>query len=67
MYYYVHHLGGDRNQRDAYKKHEYYEDTLNFCENWDQTSFDPNFKSLSLKDFEPLIRNIFSRKPHTSW
>ena len=29
--------------------------------------FDPNFKSLKLEDFEPLIRNIFSRKPYTSW
>ena len=66
MYYYAHHLGGDRNQRDKYKEDEYYEDALNFCEKWDQASFDPNFKSLSLKDFEPLIRNIFSRKPYTS-
>jgi len=67
MYYYAHHLGGDRNQRDKYKDHKYYGDVLNFCEKWDQTSFDPNFKSLSLKDFEPLIRNIFYRKPHGSW
>tara|TARA_B110000240_G_C13223331_1_gene335633 strand:- start:56 stop:610 length:555 start_codon:yes stop_codon:yes gene_type:complete len=66
MYYYAHHLGGNRNQRDKYKEHKYYVDALNFCEKWDQASFDPNFKSLSLKDFEPLIRNIFSRKPYTS-
>ena len=67
MYYYAHHLGGDRNQRNKYKSHKYYDDALNFCEKWDQKSFDPNFKSLSLKHFEPLIRKIFSRKPHTSW
>ena len=66
MYYYAHHLGGNRNQRDKYKDHKYYEDALNFCEKWDQASFDPNFKSLKLQDFEVLIRNIFSRKPHTS-
>ena len=67
MYYYAHHLGGNRNQRDKYKDHKYYEDALNFCEKWDQISFDPNFKSLKLQDFEVLIRNIFSRKPYTSW
>ena len=67
MYYYAHHVGGNRNQRDKYKDHKYYKDALNFCEKWDQASFDPNFTSLKLKDFEPLIRNIFSRKPHTSW
>ena len=67
MYYYAHHLGGNRNLRNKYKDHKYYEDAINFCEKWDQTSFDPNFKSLKLQDFEVLIRNIFSRKPYTSW
>ena len=67
MYYYAHHVGGNRNQRDKYKDHKYYKDALNFCEKWDQVSFDPNFTSLKLEDFEPLIRNIFSRKPYTSW
>jgi len=63
MYYYAHHLGENRNQRDKYKGHKYYKDTLDFCENWDQKSFDPNYKSLSLKEFEPLVKKIFSRKP----
>jgi len=66
MYYYAHHLNGNRNQRDKYKGHKYYQDTVNFCENWDQKSFDPNFKSLPLKDFEPLVRKIFSRKPYSN-
>ena len=61
MYYYAHHLGGNRNQRDKYKGHKYFEDTVNFCENWDQSSFDPNYDSLKLKDFEPLVRKIFAR------
>ena len=65
MYYYAHHLNGNRNQRDKYKGHKYYQDTINFCENWDQKSFDPNFKSLTLKEFEPLIKKIFSRKPYS--
>ena len=30
MYYYAHHLGGNRNQRDKYKDHKYYEDALSF-------------------------------------
>ena len=40
-------------------------DTINFCENWDQKSFDPNFKSLTLNDFEPYVKKIFSRKPYS--
>ena len=66
MYYYAHHLGGNRNQREKYKGHEYYDDTVKFCENWDQKSFDPNFKSLSLKEFEPYVKKIFSRAPYSN-
>jgi len=66
MYYYAHHLGGDRNLRDKYKDRKYYKDTLMFCENWDQTSFDPNYKSLTLKYFDPIVRKIFSRKPYNN-
>tara|TARA_Y100001970_G_scaffold213653_1_gene261211 strand:- start:497 stop:1051 length:555 start_codon:yes stop_codon:yes gene_type:complete len=66
MYYYAHHLGANKNQRDKYKGHKFYQDTVNFCENWDQKSFDPNFKSLQLKDFEPFIKKIFGRKPYSS-
>ena len=66
MYYYAHHLGGNKNQREKYKDHEFYKDTVDFCENWDQKSFDPDYKSLTLKEFEPLIRKIFSRKPYSN-
>ena len=66
MYYYAHHLGGNKNQREKYKGHKYYQDTLNFCENWYQKSFDPNYKSLPLKEFEPLVKKIFSRKPYSN-
>ena len=66
MYYYAHHLGGNKNQRDKYKGHKYYKDTADFCKNWDQKSFDPNYKSLSLKDFKPYVKKIFSRNPYSN-
>ena len=66
MVYYAHHLGADKNKRDKYKDHKYYNDCVKFCELWDQSSFDPNYKSLKLEVFEPLIKKIFSRKPYTS-
>ena len=66
MYYYAHHLGGNKDEREKYKEHKYYKETIDFCENWDQKSFDPNFKSLSLKDFEPYVKKIFNRTPYTN-
>ena len=65
MYYYTHHLGGNKNEREKFKGHKYYEDTINFCEKWDQKSFDPNFKSLDLKDFKPYVKKIFGRDPYS--
>ena len=28
-------------------------------------SFDPNFKSMTLEDFAPMVKRIFSRKPYS--
>ena len=64
MYYYAHHLGFNKNERDKYKGHKYYPATVEFCEKWDQTSFDPNYQSLSLKEFEPYVKKIFGRTPY---
>ena len=62
-YYYAHHFGNDRNARDRYIDHEWYQDTVDFCERWDQSSFDPDYESLPLEFFEPMVRRIFAREP----
>ena len=66
MYYYAHHLGADRLKREEYKDHKYYQDTINFCEKYDQCSFDPGYKSMSLEEFAPMVKRIFARKPYSS-
>ena len=62
-YYYAHHMGRDRNARDKFKDHEYYQDAVDFCEKWDQKSFDPEYDSFTLEHFEPMVRNLFSKEP----
>ena len=62
-YYYAHHMGRDRNARDKFKDHQYYQDAVDFCENWDQKSFDPDYDSLPFEHFEPMGRNVFSKEP----
>ena len=62
-YYYAHHTGGDRDARDAYRDHPWYQDTVEFCHRWDQSSFDPDYESLPLEFFEPMVRRIFSQPP----
>lgn len=62
MYYFGHHLGMDRNARDLYKDHQWYQDTVDFCYNWDQNCFDPDYQNMTLEEFEPMVRRIFTRK-----
>ncbi len=63
-YYYAHHVGGDRHARDKYKDHPFYDQCVHFCEAWDQASFDPNYPTRSLDYFEPMVREVFSRRAH---
>ena len=65
-FYYVHHLGGDRHKREEYKDHRYYQATVDFCENYDQGCFDPNYESLPLEHFAPMLKRVFSRKPYST-
>ena len=63
-HYYAHHVGGDRHARDKYKDHPFYDQCVHFCEAWDQASFDPNYPTRSLDYFEPMVREVFSRRAH---
>ena len=62
-YYYAHHLGADRHGRDRHRGHRWYRACEEFCANWDQSSFDPGYRWEPLESFEPLVREIFTRKP----
>ncbi len=52
-----------RNSRDHFKDHPYYQSAVDFCENWDQCSFDPEYDTMSLDEFVPVIRRVFGREP----
>ncbi len=62
-YYFFHHLGGDRNAREQYQDARHYQACVDFCEKWDQSAFDPNYDSLPLEFFAPMVRRIFARQP----
>jgi predicted HD phosphohydrolase len=63
-YYYLHHLGGDREGREKYRDHRWYQACKDFCANWDQSSFDPSYRAEPLESFVPLVREIFTRKAY---
>ena len=61
-YYYAHHLGGDRNARDRYRDHRWYDDAIRFCELYDQNCFDPDYDSEPLSFFVPIVERLFRRE-----
>jgi predicted HD phosphohydrolase len=65
-YYYAHHYGDDRYQRDRLKDHPHYEACRRFCADYDQCSFDPAYDSQPLDFFETMVRRVVGferRKP----
>ena len=63
MVYYADKLGLDKDGRDAYLGHKWFDSAERFCEKWDQMSFDPDYPTKPLSHFEPMVREIFSRPP----
>ena len=64
MIYYGHHVGANPNKRDRFAGHPYFDDCAAFCERWDQSSFDPDYDTLDLEFFRPMVREVFARTPY---
>lgn len=62
-YYFWHHYGMNRNARDAYKDHPYYQDCIDWCYKYDQCAFDPDYDTKPEEFFRPMVERIFARKP----
>lgn len=59
-YYFFHFLGLDRNLRDRFEGHPYYDLCAEFCHEYDQPAFDPSYPTMALEEFEPLLRDFFA-------
>ncbi len=61
-YFYFHHFDENPNARDRFRGHPMFERTADFCEKWDQTSFDPDYDTMPLEAFEPTVRRLFATR-----
>lgn len=59
-YYFFHHLGLDRDLREQFRGHEWFDYTAEFCQEYDQAAFDPSYDTLPLEHFEPLLRQVLT-------
>jgi predicted HD phosphohydrolase len=65
-YFYFHHYDEDRDARERFRGHPMFEATADFCEKWDQTSFDPDYETMPLEAFEPMVHRLVANRKE-SW
>lgn len=58
--HYYHHFGGDPEAREQYRGQPWFSLGEKFADEWDQTSFDPDYPTKPLSHFEPLVREVFA-------
>lgn len=61
--YYANLSEEQRHVRRKLEGHPYYELAVRFCQQWDQCSFDPDYPWQPLEHFEPIVRQVFTRRP----
>jgi len=61
-YYYNHFFDSDRDERERFRGHPYFEYTAGFCERYDQTAFDPQYKTLPISAFVPMVHRVFAKR-----
>ncbi len=59
-YYFFHHVGLDRNLRDNFRDHPYFDACAEFCQRYDQNSFDADYESEPLEFFVPMVERVMA-------
>lgn len=59
-YYFFHHLGMDRNLREQFEGHEFYDYTAEFCESYDGPAFDAKAETMPMSEFEQILRRVMA-------
>ena len=60
-YYFFHHIGLDRDMRELFRGHPAFEHTAQFCHLFDQNAFDPDYDTMPLEAFEPMVQRVMER------
>ena len=63
MFYYGDAAGVNKDERERYRGHQWFDNCETFCRDWDQMAFDPDYPTRPLRHFEPMLREIFTRTP----
>ena len=60
--HYYAHFGADPDAREKHRDSvESFDLAARFADEWDQQAFDPDYDTLPLEHFEPLVRQVFAK------
>jgi predicted HD phosphohydrolase len=66
-YYFFHHIGMNRDMREAFRAHPHFAQTEEFCAKYDGAAFDPKFAAEPLAFFEPMLRRVFAQPKNSMY
>jgi predicted HD phosphohydrolase len=52
--------GTDPDARERYRGHPWFDDCAEFCARYDENCFDPEYDSLPIEEFEPIVGGVFA-------
>jgi predicted HD phosphohydrolase len=58
---FFHHIGLDRDMREKFRGEEHFAATEEFIDKYDCPAFDPDYDTLPLEFFEPMVMKLFER------
>jgi predicted HD phosphohydrolase len=59
-YYFFHHIGLDRDMREQFRDHPWFDAAAEFCAEYDAPAFDPKGETFALDEFEPMLRRVMA-------
>jgi predicted HD phosphohydrolase len=60
-YYFFHHVGMNRDMREAFRDHPYFARTEEFCARYDGPAFDAKAEFQPLAFFAPMVQRVFAQ------
>jgi hypothetical protein len=66
-YVFLHFPGHVREARERFRGHPHFERPADFARLYDQSAFDPDYPTMPLEAFAPILRRVLARQRNPAW
>jgi predicted HD phosphohydrolase len=60
-YYYFEHIDANKNAREKHLDNPHFEYAKEFVDKYDMPAFDPDYESMTLEEFEPMLKRVLTK------